>query len=253
MKCPGQDSRYWDSSAIFDVKCPVCGNADEFFKDESTRKCKKCGHKIVNPKKNFGCAAYCKFAEQCLGELPEGLIAERQNSNNADGSNADSFKNRVAAEMRSYFGDDYKRIRHAAKVAGYAEQIAKETGADMAVVLSAAFLHDIGIKAAEQKYNSNAAKYQEELGPDIARQILTALNADSVLIDKVCDIIGHHHHPGKNESAEFKALYDADQIVNIQEDDVDSADSANIPKSIEKRLLTDLGRKLAVKILLPVL
>ena len=70
MKCPGQDSRYWDNSAIFDVNCPVCGHPEEFFKDESSRKCKKCGCRIANPKMDSGCAAYCKFAEQCIGELP---------------------------------------------------------------------------------------------------------------------------------------------------------------------------------------
>jgi hypothetical protein len=46
----------------------------EFFKDESTRKCKNCGHGIINPKMDFGCAAYCKFAEQCLGELPHAIF-----------------------------------------------------------------------------------------------------------------------------------------------------------------------------------
>jgi hypothetical protein len=69
MKCPGQDSQYWVSSAIFEVKCPACGHPEEFFKDESSRKCKKCSHRISNPKMDSGCAAYCKFADQCLGEL----------------------------------------------------------------------------------------------------------------------------------------------------------------------------------------
>ena len=40
MKCPGQDSRYWQSDAIFDAKCPECGADVEFFKDDTTRKCK---------------------------------------------------------------------------------------------------------------------------------------------------------------------------------------------------------------------
>ncbi len=32
MKCPGQDSQYWKAGAVFDVKCPKCGNEVEFFK-----------------------------------------------------------------------------------------------------------------------------------------------------------------------------------------------------------------------------
>jgi len=70
VKCPGQNTQYWDSSAIFEVKCPSCGHSEEFFKDESSRKCKKCGYRIANPKMDTGCAAWCKFADQCLDELP---------------------------------------------------------------------------------------------------------------------------------------------------------------------------------------
>jgi len=68
MKCPGQDSRLWGPEAIFEAKCPECGGPIEFFKDESSRKCRKCGHKVLNPKMDFGCAAYCRYAAQCLGE-----------------------------------------------------------------------------------------------------------------------------------------------------------------------------------------
>ncbi len=68
MKCPGQDSRYWKPGAIFEVKCPKCGNMIEFFKDDSMRKCSKCGYKMRNPRLDFGCAAYCPYAKQCLGE-----------------------------------------------------------------------------------------------------------------------------------------------------------------------------------------
>ena len=67
MKCPGQDTRLWDSGAIFDVRCPGCGNSIEFFKDESSRRCRKCGMKTLNPRMDLGCAAHCRFASQCLG------------------------------------------------------------------------------------------------------------------------------------------------------------------------------------------
>ena len=67
MRCPGQDTQFWDSSAVFEVKCPNCGGEVEFFKDDTMRKCPHCGHKFLNPKMDFGCAAYCQYAEQCLG------------------------------------------------------------------------------------------------------------------------------------------------------------------------------------------
>ena len=236
MRCPGQDSRYWKPGAIFEVPCPVCDNPVEFFKDESIRRCKKCGHKLVNPKMDFGCAAYCKFAEQCLGELTPELLAQRK----------EMLKDRVAIEMKHYFKQDFKRIGHATKVARYAEHIVREEKADPAVAIPAAYLHDIGIHEAERKYQSTEAKYQEEEGPPVARDILTNLGAREDLIEEVCDIIGHHHHPRPEETVNFKVVYDADLIVNLEENQKDTAmGPENFAALIEKNFLTKSGRQLA--------
>jgi len=241
MKCPGQDMRYWGPDAAFETTCPSCGSSIEFFKDESSRTCKKCGRKVINPKIDFGCASYCQYASQCLGELPPELLSRRK----------DLLKDRVAVEMKRYFGQDFKRIGHASKVARYAEQMVKEEKGDMAVVLIAAYLHDIGIKEAERKYQSNEAGYQEQEGPPVARDILTRLGATSELIDEVCDIIGHHHHPREEETINFKILYDADLIVNLDEKHKESPfDPEKLSAIIIKSFLTENGRKLAEKILL---
>jgi hypothetical protein len=130
MKCPGQDTRYWKPGAIFEATCPKCGQEVEFFKDDTTRRCKKCGHRFVNPEMDFGCAAYCQYAQQCIGNLPAELISKRE----------DFLKDRVAIEMKRYFGQDFKRIGHAAHVARYAERIVKEEKGDPAVVLCTASL-----------------------------------------------------------------------------------------------------------------
>jgi len=241
MRCPGQDSRYWKPEAVYNVPCSKCGSLMEFFKDEPTRRCKKCGHKMVNPKMDFGCAAYCKFAEQCLGDLPPELIAQKK----------DLLKDRVAIEMKHFFRQDFKRIGHATKVARNAEQIAREEKGDVAIVLTAAYLHDIGIKEAEARHQSTDPKYQEELGPPIARDILTKLGATPGLIDEVCDIIGHHHHPRPEETTNFKIVYDADMIVNLEEGMGNgSRDPEKLKTLIEKSFLTETGRQLAKKTLL---
>ncbi len=240
MKCPGQDSRYWKPEAIFDVKCPECGNDVEFFKDDTMRRCKKCGHRFLNPGMDFGCASYCKYAEQCIGNLPPELIAQKENL----------MKDRVAIEMKKYFRQDFKRIGHATRVARYAEQIGKEEQGELAIVLVAAYLHDIGIKDAEQKYQSSAAKYQEELGPPIARAILEGLDANEELIKEVCDIVGHHHHPREEETVNFKCLYDADLITNLEEGrKTKPLDTEKLKSIIAKSFLTQAGRVLAEKIL----
>lgn len=242
MKCPGQDSRLWTADAIFEVACPRCGWREEFFKDEPTRTCKQCNQTIVNPKMDFGCAAYCKYAAQCLGDLPPELFAQKKLL----------LKDRVAVAMKRYFGTDFKRIGHAAKVASYAEQIAREEQGDMAVVLAAAYLHDIGIKEAERIFQSTAPHYQEQAGSGVGREILTELGADSDLIEEVCDIIGHHHHPRPEETANFKAVYDADRIVNLEERmERAPQDARKMKEHIDKSLLTPTGKKLANERLLP--
>ena len=242
MKCPGQDSQYWKPGAIYEVKCPKCGKEVEFFKDDPSRKCPHCGHRFLNPSLDFGCASYCQYAEQCIGNLPPELLAQKE----------DLLKDRVAIEMKKYFGRDFKRIGHASKVARYAERIAREERANLAVVLAAAYLHDIGIKEAERKHQSTAAKYQEEEGPPIAREILTKLGAKEELIDEVCDIVGHHHHPRDEETVNFMALYDADMLVNLEEkqEEEGKKPSETLERVIEKAFLTESGKNLARQVLL---
>jgi len=242
MKCPGQDTLYWKPGAIYDAKCPECGHEVEFFKDDTTRKCPKCGHRFLNPEMDFGCAAYCQYAEQCLGNLPPELLAQKENL----------LKDRVAIEMKRYFKTDFKRIGHATRVARYAESIGKaEDQGNLAVILSAAYLHDIGIHEAEKKYTSTAPKYQETEGPPIAQSILEKLGAQKELIEEVCDIIGHHHHPKQEETANFKALYDADLIANIEDNHKNkSIDAKKLEGIIKKSFLTDSGKQHARKVLL---
>ena len=243
MKCPGQDTKYWTSEAIFEQKCPKCQAAVEFFKDDTARKCPKCGHKFVNPKMDFGCAAYCQFAEQCIGTLPEEVIQQR----------GDLMKDMIAIEMKKYFKTDFKRIGHASRVARYAERIGKKEGdCNLFIVLAAAYLHDIGIHEAEKKYNSTVANYQEQEGPPIAKAIMKKLKVGDKMIDEVCDIIGHHHHPRENETMNFKVIYDADLIANI-EDNHDEKPITNdeLQKIIEKSFLTVAGSDIAEKILFP--
>ena len=207
MKCPGQDTQYWKPGAIFEAACPQCGASVEFFKDDTTRRCPECGHRFINPRMDFGCASYCQFAEQCLGTMPAELLAQKE----------DLLKDRVAIEMKRYFKNDFKRIGHAMRVARYSERIGRAEGGNLAVILAAAYLHDIGIHEAEHRHGSTAARFQEAEGPPVARSILSRLAAPAPMIDEVCDIVGHHHHPRDAETINFKAVYDADLIANLEE------------------------------------
>ena len=118
------------------------------------------------------------------------------------------------------------------------------------MVLSAAYLHDIGIKEAERKYEDSDVHHHEEEGPPIARQILGRLKAPVALIDEVCAIIGHHHHPSREDTVNFKVVYDADLIVNLEERQKEaSLDEGYLASSIDREFLTAGGRGLVRKVL----
>jgi hypothetical protein len=235
MKCPGQDSRYWSEGSIFEVPCPECGEKVEFFKDESKRKCPGCGHRFLNPQMDFGCAAYCQFAEQCLGEIPAELATKRE----------ELLKDRVAVAMKQYFEKDFKRIGHASKAAGLAERLVFEEGGDPATVIIAAYLHNLGEKQGE------AAEPVAEAGAREARRILERLGAKQELIEQVCSIIAGAEPGDSKEAVNANIVADAERIASWSEAMKRgrlSLDEA--AERMETELLTAAGRELARRELL---
>lgn len=159
------------------------------------------------------------------------------------------IKQKLEKELEDYFGSDKKRINHAKTVLCHAEALLKKENADWHIVVPASFLHDVGIKQAERKYGSSAARYQEKEGPPVAREILLKLGFKKEDIDEICEIIAHHHSPGKIDTLNFKLLYDADWVTNLK-DEVDTKDKARLEKIIDKVFLTDAGKELAKSIYL---
>lgn len=162
----------------------------------------------------------------------------------------DQLKKKLIKELEIYFGADEKRINHAKKVLKYAEEILKEEQADPYVVIPAAILHDVGIKAAEAKYGSSAAKYQEQEGPPIAGRILLEMEYEDNNIYEICAIIARHHSPRTMEDTNFKTVYDADWLVNLA-DEVDTKDEVKLKNAINKIFLTKTGKQIAETIFLP--
>ncbi len=189
MKCPGQDTQYWTDDAIFEVKCPQCEGQVEFFKDDTTRKCGHCGHRFVNPRMDFGCAAYCQYAEQCLGDLPPELVARQENL----------LKDRVAVAVKRYLKSDFKRIGHISRRVRHAEAMAGTQGdANLAVVMICALLLDLDS--------------EETVGEaPVARSLLTQLRAPFPLIEQVCKIIARRNAETDQQiTAELRIVLDAE-------------------------------------------
>lgn len=155
------------------------------------------------------------------------------------------MKELLLKEMESYLGDDQKRINHAHRVLKYAEQILEKERGDRKVVEAAAILHDIGIHEAEKKYGSTAGKYQEIEGPPIAKNILAKLGFPANKIDEVLEIIAHHHSGGV-DTDNFKIIWDADWLVNLQED-LKELDQDKKKRLVEKNIMTEIGKSIALK------
>lgn len=221
MKCPGQDTQYWSEDAIFETECPECGHAMEFFKDDATRRCGGCGKKQVNPKMDFGCAAYCKFAEACLGTLPEEFVAQRD----------DLLKDRVAVEAKRHLGTDFKRIGQASRRARFAERIGREEKADLPVILCASYLYDIG--------------------PEAAGQILEKLGAKGPLAEAVNELLSRlkipeSRRPEPDAPLNLRVFSDADMLTHMAAcEKKTGVDPKAFIEKIDRLFLTGAGRALA--------
>ena len=186
MKCPGQDTQYWTAGAIFEAPCPQCGQKVEFFKDDTSRKCSACGHRFINPNLDFGCASYCQFAEQCLGDLPPELVAQKE----------DLLKDRVAVAVKRHLKSDFRTIGRAMRRARYAEQIGKSAKVNLSVVLMAAYLWDLDVWPIARGRHFGEAP--------VARAILGELMAPEPLMRGVIELLvaGHHSHQTKTAAGQ---------------------------------------------------
>lgn len=204
--CPGSKLLRQPAPEMF--TCPSCGEEVEIWTDELKGACPGCGRTVYRDA-TMSCLDWCKYGRECVGDT----VYENYMRNRAVG-----LKGRLLEGVRRHFGEDRKRIRHAERVLRWAEKLLEEETADWHIVIPAAVLHDVGIKAAESTCGSSAAAYQEKEGPPVAREMLLRLGFSLEDIEQVCDIIGHHHHPREPESLNFRVLWDADQLTALEEE-----------------------------------
>lgn len=216
MKCPGQDMKYWKADAIYEVDCPKCNSKVEFYKDDTNRKCPRCGHRFVNPHLDFGCAAYCRFAEQCLGTLPAEFT----------GSGGNLLKDRVAVEVKRFFQTDFKKIREVSLVARHAEFLGKKEAAPLVVILCAAYLHGLDI--------------------DPARNILEKVGAETELSREILALLAKLGKPEDSQSVGVKIVHDALAIEQIRQEVADQQlDRSAAEKLIDTKLYIPSAKELA--------
>ncbi len=208
MQCPGQDNRYWDGEAVFEAPCPHCGNELEFFKDDSQRSCKKCGNRVLNPRIDFGCAAYCPHAAQCLGSMPPELLAKQKNL----------FKDKVAIAVRKQLIGQEALYKTATMRTEIAEQLCKEEQrGDMAAVLAAALLKDTNTPL----------------------DLLRDLQADDSIITTV-EMLLNQETPGSDTEQASLDIYRDACLLSSVKDGQKSEDTAKPVTMSGKKYLTEI-------------
>ena len=131
--------------------------------------------------------------------------------------------NILITEMIRYYAGDPKRIQHFIKVYTFAKMIGEKEklpAGEQFILETAAIVHDIGIKPAEEKFGQCGGKLQEKEGPAAAQKLLTALGYPEKVIERVCYLVGHHHTYDGIDGMDYQILVEADFLVNLYEDGV---------------------------------
>lgn len=150
--------------------------------------------------------------------------------------------NELLNKMIQYYSGDPKRIQHFMKVYSFSKLLGEMEGLDIQtqnILEIAAIVHDIGIKASEEKFGNCNGKLQEQEGPAIAEQILLSLGYESNLVERVCYLVGHHHTYSNIEGLDYQILVEADFLVNLFEDKIEGE---GIKKAYSKIFKTESGK-----------
>ncbi len=207
-KCPGQDRRNWKPEDIFEQACPHCGHEIEFWKTDAKRTCSQCHEQVLNPRFNLGCALWCAYADQCVGDISS-IFTERP----------EALKDRLEIEARRFFKEEKERFRfteEAARVASTLLETEKE--ADPPVVIASVLLHDVGYSRCKEE-----GKGEEEMGrcvPEksrlVADQIMKDLTLPQPVREKALAIISGETLPGDPDK-NARLWHDVLEITRFKE------------------------------------
>lgn len=166
--CPGQDRAFWKPGDIFEVTCSQCGHEVEFFKDDASRRCGRCGAKVANPKLNLGCAQWCEHAVECLGYDPkQGPQAEGEHT---------SLVDRLVEAVGRDLGQD--PLERGLAVLDWTKRLMADEGGDPKLILAAAVLSGADPSQAETLLKSVGVDQFE--AEDIAALLAADRPADTI-------------------------------------------------------------------------
>ena len=141
----------------------------------------------------------------------------------------------IIEAMIVYNAGDARRVNHLLKVYGFAKAIGEAEGLDartQEILEIAALTHDIGIRNSERIYGNCSGEHQQTEGPPEAEKLLSALEVERDIIERVCWLIARHHTYTNISGLDYQILIEADFLVNAYEDEM----SRNAISSVREKL-----------------
>jgi len=225
------DIRFWKLKDIFELQCPYCGEEIEFWKDDPLRNCPGCGQAVSNPHIDLGCAKWCQYAEECLGVLPDAVVAEAP------------IIDRLKALLDKRLTGQPARMKCASAVCTLAETLMIAEGGNPCVVKSAALL--AGILLRENGISSTSSSDDSPFRDLHAQKtILEQAGIETSLTDEICAVIDTVISGKTQETLEVAVVWDAVQLERlslIQDSDPRSV----VPDTITKTIRTRSGKRMA--------
>lgn len=159
--------------------------------------------------------------------------------------------NNLYKKMIEFYRGDPARIQHFVKVHSFAKLIGEEEHLgekSLYILEAAAYVHDIGIRPAEEKYGSDSGKLQEQEGPAEAEKMMKNLGFEQDVIDRVSYLVGHHHTYTNIDGMDYQVLVEADFLVNYFENHLETE---SVKKSVKKIFRTEAGIRIATEMFFP--
>ena len=126
----------------------------------------------------------------------------------------------IALKMTLISGGNLHDINHFMKVWAFARTIGERELHDektLAVLETAAILHDIACPLCREKYGSALPDKQEAEGGPVAEAFLKEFALPEDFIARVVWLVAHHHTLSGVETPEHRILLEADYLVNACE------------------------------------
>ena len=146
--------------------------------------------------------------------------------------------------MTEYYAGEPKQIQHLLKVHAFARMIGLGEGLDAKAPFTleaAAYVHDIGIKPAMEKYASSAGPLQEKEGGPAARKVLSGLGFASDVTERAVFLVEHHLTYTGVDGSDWQILLEADYLVNSYEG---NADAEAVRAAMKRFFRTEAGTRL---------